>query len=159
MPAHRKSVAQHIEEGTFHSTRHKKWVKQAVEPLHEPPECPKSVISKKAKAAWAQIIPKLTESGRIAPEDLPSLELAFRSLGIAHALYDTVEGLDAVNDAAKLKSLSGVANQNAGLFSDIMGKFGITPKAREGLIQTLAMNQEAQKTDLAALITTEGEED
>lgn len=147
MPAHKKPVKQHILEGTFRPSRHAQ-LAGTFETLTIPPACPKSIISKKARAAWADIIPRLTESGRLAPEDLPGLEIAFRALGLSAVLMDTIEDLDAINDTSKIRMLSSVAHQNASLFVDILARFGFSTKGRENIIQTLAVKNAREEKSL-----------
>lgn len=152
MPAHRKPVSQHVLEGTYRPSRH---AAQAgmFNTLTEAPPCPSSIISKKAKAAWAQIIPELTKSGRIAAEDLAGLELAFRAYGLAHGILDEIQTLDALNETSKLRMLSSVANSYTSQFVDIMARFGFSTKGREAILATFAVSREKEEPPLAERMT------
>lgn len=152
MPAHKKPVAQHVLEGTYRPGRHAAKAGK-FDTLDKAPPCPASVISKKAIAAWAIIIPKLTESGRIAAEDVPGLELAFRAYGLAHVILDEVQDLDAIQDTSKLRMLSSVANSYISQFVDIMARFGFSTKGREAILGTLAAVKDAKKPPVVEAMT------
>ena len=136
MPRRPDPLKQHVARGTYRKDRHGK-IAGAFDPLTEAPPCPDSIISKKAKAAWNTIMPILTSSGRLAPEDLPGLELAFRDLGVAIALQDEIEQLDAVQEASTLRALSAVCNQRQASYLAIMKDFGLSPRGREAILLTM----------------------
>jgi phage terminase small subunit len=154
MPAKKKPIEELIEKGTYRKARHRGRIEGLdVQILTKPPELPSTITSKKAKAAWEQIVPRLTESGRIAAEDLPSLELAFRAFQIAHALLDTMGEVDPIQETGKMRMLSSIANSNANVFTEILLKFGVTPKGREGIIETLAKDATKKKPSLIDQLT------
>ena len=152
MPRHAKSVEQHILEGTYRAGRHGKKT-GGFATLEKAPPCPASIISKKAIAAWDTILPILASSGRLAPEDITGLELAFRNLGMAIAVADTLQELDPVNDASKFRMLASTMDRMNGFFIDVLSRFGFSSKGREALSQTFAKTYINKKPDLGGQMT------
>lgn len=152
MPAHKKPIQQHILEGTFRKDRHGENI-GGFETLTKAPPCPPSIISKKAIAAWNEIVPILASSGRLAPEDIPGLELAFRNLGFGIAIADTLQDMDPVEKASQFRMLASTMDRMNGFFIDVLSRFGFSSKGREALAQTFATANVKKKVPLDKAMT------
>lgn len=152
MPRKTKPIEEHIRSGTFRGSRHAK-IAGGFETLKKAPPCPDSIISEKAIAAWNQIIPILAESGRLAPEDLPGLELAFRNLAMAIAISDTLLTMDPIVEASKFRMLASTMDRMEGFFIDVLTRFGFSSKGREALAMTAAQHKVETKPSVAEKMT------
>ena len=137
MPRHKKPIEQHLAEGTFRTSRQGSLV-GGFPVLDKAPPCPAGITDRRARAAWDTILPQLAGSSRLAPEDLPGLEMAFRTLARVHGLEDALEKLEPAQDASKYRMLSSVMSNQAAFFIDVLSRFGFSSKGREALAQTLA---------------------
>lgn len=152
MPAHRKPTQQHVLEGTFRKDRHGA-IAGSFETLTKAPPCPPSIVSKKAIAAWNEIVPILASSGRLAPEDIPGLELAFRNLAFGIAIADTLQEMDPVAQASKFRMLASTMDRMNGFFIDVLSRFGFSSKGREALAQTFATAKAKSKLPVGESMT------
>ena len=117
--------------------------------LIAPPPCPETLTEPKACELWGEMCQILTESGRLAAEDIQTLELAFLSLQNAIRLQRALNEIDPVVEASKYKTISGTLRAEASFYSDTMLRFGITPRGRESIAATLAKAQSGQQKSLA----------
>lgn len=154
MPRHKKTIEEHLNAGTFRGSRHAK-IKGGFDTLDTAPPCPPSIISEKAIKAWNCILPILANSGRLASEDLPGLELAFRNLGMAIAIADTIQELDPIKDASKFRMLASTMDRMSGFFIDVLSRFGFSSKGRENLAMTAAQHKVEKEPSLLEKLTSE----
>jgi hypothetical protein len=117
--------------------------------LTAPPPCPNTLIEPKARELWCEMCQILTDSGRLAAEDIQTLELAFLSLQNAIRLQRALNEIDPIDEANKYKTISGTLRAEASFYSDIMLRFGVTPRGRESIAATLAKAQSGQQKSLA----------
>ena len=117
--------------------------------LTDPPPCPDALTEPKARELWGEMCHILTDSGRLAAEDIQTMELAFLSLQNAIRLQRALNEIDPVVEASKYKTISGTLRAEASFYSDTMLRFGVTPRGRESIAATLAKAQSGQQKSLA----------
>jgi len=144
MPARRKPVNELVDD------RHDRVIPRIkLNTLTDPPSCPDTLTELKARELWDEICRILTESGRLAAEDIQTLELAFLSLQNAIRLQRVLNEINPIDEANKYKTISGTLRAEASFYSDIMLRFGVTPRGRESIAATLAKAQSRQQKSLA----------
>jgi len=144
MPARRKPVNELVDD------RHDRVIPRIkLNTLTTPPPCPDTLTEPKARELWDEMCQILTSSGRLAAEDIQTLELAFLSLQNAIRLQRALNKIDPINEANKYKTISGTLRAEASFYSDTMLRFGVTPRGRESIAATLAKAQSGQQKSLA----------
>lgn len=154
----RKPVEEHLKARTFRKDRHGK-LAGGFETLDKAPPCPKRITSQRARAAWDQIMPILAESGRLAPEDLPGLEIAFDSLGMGISISERLLEMDPVTEASKYRMLASTMDRMQGFFIDVLSRFGFTSKGREALAMTAALHKVDTRPSAAELMVMGDDEE
>ena len=144
MPARRKPTADLIDD-----RRGRVVPRIKLNTLSDPPPCPDTLTEPKARELWCEMCQILTDSGRLAAEDIQTLELAFLSLQNAIRLQRALEEVDPADEANKYKTISGILRAEASFYSDTMLRFGVTPRGRESIASTLAKAQSGQQKSLA----------
>ena len=144
MPAKRKPVSDLVND-----RRDRVVPRIKLNTLSDPPPCPDTLTEPKARDLWDEMCQILTSSGRLAAEDIQTLELAFLSLQNAIRLQRALNEIDPVVEASKYKTISGILRAEASFYSDTMLRFGVTPRGRESIAATLAKAQSGQQKSLA----------
>ena len=126
MPAKRKPVSDLVND-----RRDRVVPRIKLNTLSDPPPCPDTLTEPKARDLWDEMCQILTSSGRLAAEDIQTLELAFLSLQNAIRLQRALNEIDPVVEASKYKTISGILRAEASFYSDTMLRFGVTPRGRE----------------------------
>ena len=147
MPAKRKPVSDLVND-----RRDRVVPRIKLNTLSDPPPCPDTLTEPKARQLWGEMCQILTSSGRLAAEDIQTLELAFLSLQNAIRLQRALNEIDPIDEANKYKTISGTLRAEASFYSDIMLRFGVTPRGRESIASTLAKAQSGQQKSLAEKI-------
>jgi phage terminase small subunit len=158
MPRHKKSIDEHIENGTYRHSRHLAVADvDGLEVLTKVPALPESLAGcDMAADIWRNTLPHLVKAKRIAPEDIASL---------AHSLKvcKTIEVLDAAIDSAiteanyeNLIKFSDGRNRQMKVLLDLLGDYGVTSQSRQRLMPLFrALN----KPDDNPLSDLNGEDD
>ena len=144
MPAKRKPVSDLVND-----RRDRVVPRIKLNTLTAPPPCPDTLTELKARQLWGEMCQILTSSGRLAAEDIQTLELAFLSLQNAIRLQRALNEIDPIDEANKYKTISGTLRAEASFYSDTMLRFGVTPRGRESIAATLAKAQSGQQKSLA----------
>ena len=144
MPAKRKPVSDLVND-----RRDRVVPRIKLNTLTAPPPCPDTLTEPKARQLWGEMCQILTSSGRLAAEDIQTLELAFLSLQNAIRLQRALNEIDPIDEANKYKTISGILRAEASFYSDTMLRFGVTPRGRESIAATLAKAQSGQQKSLA----------
>jgi len=137
-------------EGTFRKDRHSaRDEAEMTTLLTTPPECPVTLTTEYAQAAWRVAIPPLVYTHRIAPEDLPLIEIAFRALDDSERWHERLAGFEP--DDPRFASYAGAIKNYRQQFVDIMRRFGATSQDRLTLLDVMAGVQ--KKRSLAERMT------
>ena len=154
MPAKRKPVSDLVND-----RRDRVVPRIKLNTLSDPPPCPDTLTEPKARQLWGEMCQILTSSGRLAAEDIQTLELAFLSLQNAIRLQRALNEIDPIDEANKYKTISGTLRAEASFYSDIMLRFGVTPRGRESIAATLAKAQSGgqQKSLAEKMMEGDGE--
>lgn len=124
-------------EGAYRKDRHSNRDEAAITTLlANPPAPPATLKTDHARDAWNTCIPPLVYTHRIAPEDMPIIETAFRALDGAER-YETAILLMEPDDHRVSIYASLVKNYRQ-QFVDIMRRFGATSQDRLTLLDVMA---------------------
>lgn len=124
-------------EGTYRKDRHSARDEgEIADLLPAPPPCPEVIKTAYVRAAWDFAIPPLVYTKRIAPEDMPIIETAFRALDDAERWHTRLVDFDP--DDPRFASYSGAVKNYRQQFVDIMRRFGCTSQDRLTLLDVVA---------------------
>lgn len=124
-------------EGTYRKDRHAARDESAMTTLLDaPPSPPASLKTDHARQAWAVAIPPLVYTHRVAPEDMPIIETAFRALDDAERYH--IASLLMEPDDPRITSYGSLIKNNRQQFIDTMRKFGATSQDRLALLDVMA---------------------
>lgn len=152
MPRHKDAITDHIKRGTYRPDRHLSAENPlGITLLKQAPPVPDSLTDcDLAREMWEVIMPRLAESGRLAPEDLPLIEQALLQAKILTKLNSLLEADQ--DDPLILIKLADARSRVIRMLSTILEPFGVTSIGRQKLAATLAaMNSQTRRRAIEEL--------
>lgn len=148
MPRHKKNADILKLEGGYRKDRHANRDEHAVATIiNDVPACPASITHKSVIAIWELVMPELVHTGRVAQEDIPELEIAFRAL---QDIYQLREVQDKFRGGQLLleqySRIMTIIHKREERFIQIMGLYGISSQKRLDLLGAGYMAAKAKKS-------------
>jgi len=153
MPRHKDAVTDHVKRGTYRADRHLSAENPlGIALLREAPPVPETLKDcALAVQMWNDVIPRLSESGRLAPEDVTLIEQALLQAKILTKLNSMLE--QEQEDPLVLIKIADARSRVIRMLSDILQPFGVTALGRQRLAATLAaMNAKEKRRAIEELI-------
>ena len=136
MPRHKKSIDEHIENGTYRHSRHLATADvDGLEVLTEVPELPAALAGcDMAADIWRNTLPHLVKAKRIAPEDIASLAYSLKVCKAIEVLDGAIDNAIEAGDYEVVIKVSDGRNRQMKVLLDLLGDYGVTSQSRQRLM-------------------------